>query len=34
VIIPPSVNDDDAKEKFGDFKTVKPYLRTIPQPAD
>ena len=34
VIIPPSVNDDAAKEKFGEFKTVKPYLRTIPQPAD
>jgi alkyl hydroperoxide reductase subunit AhpC len=34
VIIPPSVNDDAAREKFGEFKTVKPYLRTIPQPAD
>ncbi|SCU83782.1 LAFA_0D05754g1_1 [Lachancea sp. 'fantastica'] len=27
VIIPPSVSDADAKTKFGDFKTVKPYLR-------
>ena len=34
VIVAPSLNNDQAKEKFGDFKTVKPYLRTIPQPAD
>ena len=27
VVIPTSVNDADAKEKFGDFKTVLPYLR-------
>lgn len=27
VIIPPSVSDKDAKAKFGEFKTVKPYLR-------
>lgn len=27
VIIPPSVSDADAKKKFGEFKTVKPYLR-------
>ncbi|SCV01334.1 LANO_0F11276g1_1 [Lachancea nothofagi CBS 11611] len=27
VIIPPTVSDSAAKEKFGDFKTVKPYLR-------
>jgi alkyl hydroperoxide reductase subunit AhpC len=33
VIIPPSVNDEDAKKKFpGGFKTVKPYLRIVPQP--
>lgn len=32
VIIPPTVNDEDAKAKFGDFETVKPYLRRIPQP--
>ncbi len=34
VIVPPSVSDEDAKKKFGDFKTVKPYLRKIPQPQD
>ncbi|WP_394178820.1 peroxiredoxin [Yoonia maritima] len=28
VIIPTSVNDADAKAKYGDFKTVLPYLRT------
>ena len=28
VIIPTSVNDEAAKKKFGDFKTVLPYLRT------
>jgi len=34
-IIPPSVSDEAAKEKFpGGWKTVKPYLRTIPQPVD
>ncbi len=34
-IIPPSVNDQDAKAKYpGGWKTLKPYLRTIPQPAD
>ncbi|AMD22636.1 HHL134Cp [Eremothecium sinecaudum] len=27
VIIPPSVSDEDAKAKFGSFRTVKPYLR-------
>ncbi|CCH45197.1 Mitochondrial peroxiredoxin PRX1 [Wickerhamomyces ciferrii] len=27
VIIPPSVTDEAAKEKFGDFTKVKPYLR-------
>ncbi len=27
VVIPTSLNDADAKEKFGDFKTVLPYLR-------
>jgi alkyl hydroperoxide reductase subunit AhpC len=32
VIIANSVNDDDAKAKFGDFTTVKPYLRTTKQP--
>jgi thioredoxin-dependent peroxiredoxin len=34
-IIPPSVSDEQAKEKYpGGWKTLKPYLRTIPQPAD
>jgi len=28
VIIPATVSDADAKEKFGDFTTVLPYLRT------
>lgn len=28
VIIPPTVSDEKAKEKFGTFKTLKPYLRT------
>ena len=32
VIIANSVNDDDAKTKFGDFTKVKPYLRTTKQP--
>ena len=33
VIIANSVNDDDAKAKFGDFNKVKPYLRTTKQPG-
>jgi alkyl hydroperoxide reductase subunit AhpC len=33
VIIPPSVSDDQAKQKFpGGWKTLKPYLRVVPQP--
>ena len=33
VIIVPSLNDEAAKEKFpGGWKTVKPYLRVVPQP--
>ncbi len=33
VIIPPSVSDDQAKAKFpGGWKTLKPYLRVMPQP--
>ncbi|MFL5260533.1 MAG: peroxiredoxin [Hyphomicrobiales bacterium] len=33
VIILPSVTDDAAKEKFpGGWKTIKPYLRLVPQP--
>jgi alkyl hydroperoxide reductase subunit AhpC len=35
VIIPPSVNDEAAKEKYpSGWKTLKPSPRTIPQPAD
>jgi alkyl hydroperoxide reductase subunit AhpC len=34
-IIVPSLSDDQAREKFpGGWKTVKPYLRTVPQPKD
>ncbi len=33
VIIVPSVSDEDAKSKFpGGWKTIKPYLRVVPQP--
>ena len=33
VIIPPSVSDEDAHKRFPNgFKTVKPYLRIVPQP--
>lgn len=32
VIIPPTVSDADAKAKFGDFKTIKSYLRTTKSP--
>jgi hypothetical protein len=32
-IIVPSVGDDEAKQRFpGGWKTVKPYLRVVPQP--
>ena len=35
VIIPPSLSDEAAKEKYPNgWETVKPYLRRIPQPAD
>ena len=30
VIIPPTVSNEDAKAKFGDFETVLPYLRKTP----
>ena len=33
VIIANSVNDEDAKKKFGEFNKVKPYLRTTKQPS-
>jgi len=33
VIIVPSMSDDDAKKQFpGGWKTVRPYLRIVPQP--
>jgi len=29
----PTLNDDAAKQKFpGGWKTIKPYLRVVPQP--
>ena len=35
VIIPPSVSDEQAKQKFPKgWKTLKPYLRIVPQPRD
>ena len=34
VIVAPSLADDAAREKFGSFTAVKPYLRTIPHPQD
>jgi alkyl hydroperoxide reductase subunit AhpC len=33
VIIAKSVSDEEAKERFGDFVTLKPYLRTTKQPS-
>lgn len=33
VIIVPSLNDEAAREKFGSFETVKPYLRYVPDPS-
>jgi alkyl hydroperoxide reductase subunit AhpC len=34
VIIVPSLSDEDAKKKFPDgWKTLKPYLRMVPQPG-
>jgi alkyl hydroperoxide reductase subunit AhpC len=32
VIIAGSVNDEQAKELFGDFHAPKPYIRIVPQP--
>ena len=35
VIIVPSVSDEEAREKFpGGWKTIKPYLRVVPEPAE
>ncbi len=33
VIITAAVSDDEAAERFPGYKTVKPYLRTTPQPT-
>jgi len=33
VIIVPSVTDDQARDLFPGFKTIKPYLRTTKQPG-
>ncbi|MCY4260766.1 MAG: peroxiredoxin [Rhodobacteraceae bacterium] len=33
VIITPAVSNDEARERFGDYETVLPYLRKTPQPA-
>jgi alkyl hydroperoxide reductase subunit AhpC len=33
VIIVPSLTDDQAKAKFGDFERVKPYLRYVDDPS-
>lgn len=33
VIIVPSLSDDEAKELFSDFETVKPYLRKVADPV-
>ena len=32
VIITPAVSNEDAEKRFPGFKTIKPYLRTTPQP--
>lgn len=32
-IIAPSVSDQEAADRFPGFKTIKPYLRTTPQPS-
>ncbi len=32
-IIVPAVSNEEAAELFGEFTEVKPYLRTVPQPA-
>ena len=32
VIIPPSVSNEDAKAKFGEFETIFPYLRKVKAP--
>ena len=32
MIITPAVSDDEAAKLFPGYETVKPYLRTTPQP--
>jgi hypothetical protein len=34
VIIAGSVNNEQAKELFGEWKEPKPYIRIVPQPDD
>lgn len=34
MIVHPSIKDDQAKELFPDFRTVKPYLRFTPLPKE
>ena len=33
VIITPAVSNEDARERFGDYETVLPYLRKTKQPS-
>jgi len=33
VIVSGSVSDEDARERFGDFESPKPYIRIVPQPS-
>ncbi|MDA1265880.1 MAG: peroxiredoxin [Planctomycetota bacterium] len=33
VIVVPTMSDEDARKKFGEFETVKPYLRITKQPS-
>jgi alkyl hydroperoxide reductase subunit AhpC len=32
VVVTAAVSDDEAREKFGDFKQPKPYIRIVSQP--
>jgi alkyl hydroperoxide reductase subunit AhpC len=34
VIISGSVSDEQAREKFGEWQSPKPYIRIVPQPAE
>ena len=34
VIVTAAVSDEEARENFGAFKAVKPYLRVVPQPQN